>query len=166
MNQFRRAVSIENVLKAGVLDHQFESHGYNATNRPPKSDHLVFIASINYIFAGDISPETQSELSELGVGEGVVQTKAQEILNSDVDLERVIVRTLYDIYSLGMLVQKGDWVNNVLAHHPRLTEVIVPYMEKYPELVHDVTEKEFKFLYERFVRIYAPFAAPVPASMF
>lgn len=167
MAQFRRAVSIENVLKAGIFDHQIESHGYNSTDNPPsKLDLLLFGASINYIFAGPIDGNNLNELKTMGKDREDIFSCAGKILYSDVDLERVVVRTLYDVASLGALVKQDTWVTGIMAQHPRIMEVLIPYKTKYPELFSDVTENVFKTLFERFVRVYSPSMQATTASLF
>lgn len=162
MKQFRRAVSIENILKVGVFSHLIESHGYNSTdNEPPKRDILLYGAALNYIFCGEITPEPDE-----GISRETIFSTAQQILDSDVNLERVIVRTLYDIASLSLVIEKDNWSNDVLAHHPRLIEVIVPYKGKYPELFSDVTEKEFKSLFNNFIQAYYPSMKDSTSSLF
>lgn len=162
MKQFRRAVSIENVLKMGIFSHLIESNGYNSTDKePPKRAIILYGAAINYIFCDQIDADPGEEISR-----EAILSAAQQILDSDVNLERVIVRTIYDIASLSLLIDKDNWSNEVLAHHPRLIEFIVPYREKYPELFSDVTEKEFESLFNNFIRVYSPSMKDVTSSLF
>jgi hypothetical protein len=81
---------------------------------------------------------------------------ACKILASDPELERLVIRLLYEIASLGHLLQKDEGARTFLNYHPRIMDVLSEARQKHPELFCDAKDIEFKALFHRFIDKYLP----------
>ena len=166
MSQLRRAVTIENCLKTGIFERQVESHGYDARDNKPSDEELaVFGNAVNHILTWNIDKQVQM----LGGGPDAaekIHSLAGEILASDPNLERLVVRVLYEIASLGHLLEREEWARKFLQDHPRIMDVLAVARTKHPDLFRDVEETEFKALFDRFIDEYLPDMKQTSAGMF
>lgn len=133
-----------------------ELHGYDAEINTPSDRELAVIGgAVNYILALGIEKQVQM-LGGSTEGISAIHSRAYKILSSDPVLEKLIIRLLYDIASLGELLKKDSWAQGYLREHSRIMEVLVPARDKYPELFRDVDESKFKGLFAYFVDKYLP----------
>jgi hypothetical protein len=164
--QLRRAATIENCLKAGILDHLIASHGYDAgDNKPSNAELALFGGAVNYIVAWDIQKQLQM-LQGSPDGAETILAMARQTLASDPDLERLVIRVLYEIASLGHLLEREDWARKFLHNHPRIMDVLTVARPEHPELFRDVEETEFKALFDRFMEKYLPDMQDTAGSLF
>jgi hypothetical protein len=154
--QLKRAATVENCLKTGIFEYQVASHGYDAgDNKPSDVELALFAGAVNHILAWDIRKQLQL-LERHSEGAETIQSMAHQILVSDPDLESLVIRVLYDIASLGHLLEREEWARKFVNEHPRLMDVLIPARTTHPELFLDVEEVEFKSLFERFIDKYLP----------
>lgn len=164
--QLRRAATIENCVKAGIIDHLIESHGYDADdNKPSNAELALFGGAVNYIVAWGIQKQLQMLEGSSDAAE-TIHALARQTLASDPDLERLVIRLLYDIATLGHLLEREDWARTFLHNHPRIWDVLTVARPKHPELFRDVEEMEFKALFARFIDKYLPDMKDTAGSMF
>jgi hypothetical protein len=164
--QLRRAVTIENCLKAGIFDRQVESHGYDASDNKPSDDEgAIFAGAVNYILAWNVDKQVQMLGGSSDASEKI-HTLARHILASDPNLERLVVRVLYEIASLCHLLKRDEWATKFLQDHPRIMDVLAVARTKHPELFRDVEETEFKALFDRFIEEYLPDMKQTTAGLF
>ena len=164
--QLRRAVAVENWVKAGMFDHQIAVNGYDSGEHPP-SDHeiAIYAGAINYILAWDI--ETQLKLLGGSADNAeTIRNHAQELLDSDPDLEKLVIRLLYEIASLAKVLEKDEWANQYLRNHPRIMEVLFRAREGHPGLFRDIDESQFEALFAQFVARYLPAETGIVSEMF
>lgn len=154
--QLKRAATIENCLKAGIFDRLVASHGYDASdNEPSDAELAVFGGAVNYILACDIQPHIQMLDAHSDAAE-TIQSLAHQILASDPNLERLVIRVLYEIASLAHMLRRDEWATEFLQHHPRIMEVLTVARPTHPELFRDVEETHFKALFAGFIDRYLP----------
>jgi len=154
--QLRRAATIENCLKAGIFDHQVASHGYDASdNKPSDVELALFAGAVNYILTWDIQKQLQM-LEGHSEDAETIHSMAHQILASDPNLERLVIRLLYEIASLGRLLEREEWAIKFLHDHPRIMDVLTIARTTHPELFRDIEEPEFKALFDRFIGKYLP----------
>jgi len=154
--QLKRAATVENCLKAGVFDFQMASHGYNTDDNQPSAVELaLFAGAVNHILAWDTSKQLQV-LEQHPEGAETIQSMAHQLLAADPDLERLVIRVLYEIASLGPLLERDEWARMFVSEHPRIMDVLTPARTTHPELFRDVQEVEFKALFDRFIDKYLP----------
>lgn len=156
--QLKRAVVINNAIMVGVFDHRINLLGH-PINNPPRDSEIpeirIISGAINYIFAKSIEAPIE-EFNDKDKARALVYSKAQEILTSDSELERLILRVLFDIFSLCNILKKEEWAAKILSEYPRIMQVLKDGKEKYPETFKDYKEKEYRVLTEKFADKYAP----------
>lgn len=165
IKQLKRAVTIENCVKAGIADHLIASHGYDADNQPSDAECALFGGAVNYIVAWGIQKQLQMMGGSPDAAERI-HTLARQTLASDPDLERLVIRLLYEIATLGHLLESEDWARKFLHDHPRIWDVLTVARPKHPKLFRDVEEMEFKALFARFIDKYLPDMKHTAGSMF
>lgn len=156
LKQLRRAVIVENSLKIGIADHLITSHGYDtACNKPSDVELALFGGAVNYVLAWDIQKQLEL-LNGYPGGAERIQSIARQILAADPNLERLVIRLLYEIASLTHMLQREEWATEFLHNHPRIMDVLTVARPMHPELFRDVDESEFKALFECFIDKYLP----------
>ena len=165
IKQLKRAAVIQNYVVAGIADHLIASHGYDGDNRPSDAECKIFGGAVNYIIAWGIQEQLQMIEGSPDAAERI-HTLARQTLASDRDLERLVIRLLYDIATLGHVLEREDWARKFLHDHPRIWDVLTVARPKHPELFRDVEEVEFKALFARFIDKYLPDMKETAGSMF
>jgi hypothetical protein len=154
--QLKRAATIESCLVAGIFDHQLAIHGYDADNNEPSEvDGALFAGATHYMLAIDIKAQLQM-LNGSPHGDEEIRSIAAQLLASDPDLERLIIRLLYEIASLAHMLEREDWAQDYLNKHPRIMDVLTPARATHPDLFRDAQETEFQILFNRFAEKYLP----------
>jgi hypothetical protein len=153
--QFSRAATVENWVKAGIYDYLITSHEQASGSKASDFDLALFAGAAHYIVAWDIQKQLEM-LKGHSEGAETIRSIAHQILASDSDLERLVVRLLYEIESLGLLLGRDERVTKYLHNHPRIRDVLAGARTRYPELFRDVEEIEFKTLFRRFMEKYVP----------
>ena len=161
IKQLKRAANVENCLKAGIFDHQVRS----IRRKPSDVEGALFAGAVNDILAWDIQQQVQMLEGSREDAE-TIHSMARQILSSDPNLERLVIRLLYEIASLGHLLDRDEWSRNFLHKHPRIMEILAVAQPKHPELFRDIEEIEFKALFERFIDKYLPDMKETAGSLF
>jgi len=151
--QLRRALLVSNAVRTRLFDYQVNLLGYE----PGKPDDRtkIIAAAINYMFGNDFDKSIETFLDK-GETKRLLYSKADEILKSDPDLERLIHRILFDISSLCIMLKDDEYAQQIWADHPRLMEIIVRNKSKYPENLKDYNEEQFKELISKYADKYDP----------
>lgn len=166
--KFKRAANICNAIGLGICAfcEQKDKESFCSTNSDPSSNsRIILLAGLaNYILAADIDRQVEM-LKASGVNDGrkKIIAKAEEILNEDINLDKFVFRTLYELLSTGIIVNSQA---TVFRHKPRIMEVISKGKEKYPYLTQDFEETEFKKLADIFAQKYLPDMQTLINAMF
>lgn len=167
LNQFRRAITVENTLKMGMYAYEVRRRGIRTEDQEsPQPDLLLLVAALNYLFSGGHSPEQERRLKAAGLHLQSCNDMAVELLAMDVTFERAVVRTLYELVSLGLMLEQEPLVQQVLQSRPHLPAFTGQFRSKHPDLFNDVSEAIYRGLVERFVAKYMPDSKIDVAKMF
>ena len=151
--QLKRAATIENLVKVGIFDRQVEL--LNSSEELNDHDGAIIAGAVNYILTWDVGKQLQT-LGGTAEDAELIYSRARLILKSDSQLEQLVIRLLYEIASLGHLLQKDEWAKNFLRNHPRILEVLTIAKNEHPELLRDADESKFKILFAQFIDNYLP----------
>ncbi len=167
LGQFRRAVTIENLVKSGLFAHEAQRRGYGPIpDAPVHPGARQLAAALNYMFTGEIPPEKLTELGELGLMPQSVVDEVERLFASDRDVEKLVARTAYELVFLGALLKNEPLVEQVLGGRPKLLEFSLRFRAKYPELFADVTDSHYRALVAAFAKRYMPEMTAQAAALF
>ena len=151
--QLRRALLISNAVRAGLFDYQVNLLGYEP--RKPDDRTKIVAAAINYMFGNDFDKSIETFIDKEETKK-LVYSKANEILESDPDLEELIQRILYDIGSLCVMLKGEEYAQQIWAEHPRLMGILIENRNKNPEKLKDYNEEQFRKLLSKYASKYDP----------
>jgi len=149
--QLKRVVIINNAVMMGIFSNQVNLLNLPIGERPSESESAIIAGAINYIFGMDIGEQAEGLKDK-----NLVYLKASEILKSDTELERLILRGLYDIATLCHTLEKEEWATELLSEYPGIMQLLKDGEERYPELFKDYKEREYRVLVEKFADKYEP----------
>ena len=154
--QLKRAVVINNAVMAGLFENQINLLGYKS-DKPDKADDKtrIIAAAIGYIFGKNFD-ESIKTFVDKEEAKKLVYSKADEILKSDSNLEKLIHRIIFDIGSLCVMLKDEEYTQKIQAEYPRIMEIMIEDKNKYPENTKDYNEKEFKELVLKYADKYDP----------
>lgn len=156
--QYKRTANICNAIGLGICAAYTEkdNQSFCSTKNDPSSNNRIILlaGAANYILAADIDHQVEIlKASGVNDGRGEIIAKAEEILNEDINLDRLVFRTLYAFLSTGIILKSQA---TVFRNKPRIMEVVSKGKEKYPDLIQDFEETEFKKLADIFAQKYLP----------
>lgn len=154
--QLKRAIIINNAVMMGLFNHQMDLLGYKPDEINEPDDKIrIIAAAIGYIFGKNFD-ESIKKFTNKEEAKKLVYSKADEILKSDSDLEKLIHRILLDIGSLCIKLKDKECAQKIWAEYPRLMEMMTEGKNKYPENFKDYNENEFKELALKYADKYYP----------
>lgn len=151
--QLRRCLLISDAVRVGLFAYQVNSLGYES--REPDDRTKIIAAAINYMFGNDFNKSIETFIDKEKTRE-LVYSKADEILKSDPELERLVQRILYEIGSLCVILKDEEYARQIWADHPRLMEIVTQSRNKNPEKLKDYNEEQFKKLISTYADKYDP----------
>lgn len=156
-NQLKRSLLVQKLLMFGLYKYQtsYDSH------RSSKQHNRLITVSINFLFADEID---YAAIAKEGIDRSTILTYAQTILNSDSDVERVIVLNLNDILTQLLALNKRS--KKTANLQVRLEERLAPYRDKYPELFQDYDEQAYGAHANYFAETYYPEMASKIKALF
>jgi len=152
--QLKRSVLISNAVRTGLFVYQLKLLGYEPGEKPNDRTRII-AAATNYMFGNDFDASIETFVDKERT-KGLVYSKADEILKSDPDPERLVQRILLDIGSLCVMLEDEEYAQQIWAEHPRLREIVMQNKNKSPRNCKDYNEKEFKELVSRYADRYDP----------
>jgi hypothetical protein len=149
--QLKRAVLVQNAVMLALFSHfrkQIGADGHSSAND-------AIAAGINYLFG-------KKAENNFGTEGRALYRKVLQTVADDSDLEKLIVRILFDVASLSAKLKNST----VLSEFPRIIARLDHGREAHPEIFEDWKEVHFKTLFEKFADKYDPELKRQSGSLF
>ena len=138
VRQLKRAIIIQNIIMMNIFSHQRKAAGGEGA----KSDKFdrVIASSINQLFGQEI------DAAEFSQEDKRLFSKVTESVKSDLDLDKLILRVLFDIFTLSCTLKNVD----LISKYSGATDILERGKKIHPDIFEDWKEIQFKALLERY----------------
>jgi hypothetical protein len=142
--QLKRALLIKDFVMLRIFSHQRKALGLES-GKSSELDRVV-ASAVNQLFARDAG------IDDFSQDERRLCLEIMDAVKSEPLSEKVILRVLFDIFTLGMTLKRPE----ILAEYPTIIDVLERGKRLHPDVFQDWRELQFQTLLGHFADKYDP----------